>query len=107
VMFKNVGPLARRRSKAREVVRLLSDADTNRSHNRHIHFEECREMGLNVILLEDMPNEISDFQDLILTVHHCYMHSLMNTPSIKIIENQNGVAYVKQVRAIATPAHAI
>jgi hypothetical protein len=35
------------------------------------------------------------------------MHSLMNTPSIKIIENQNGVAYVKQVRAIATPAHAI
>lgn len=27
--------------------------------------------------------------------------------SIKIIENENGVAYVKQVRAIATPAHAI
>ena len=107
VMFKDVVPLARRRSKAREVVRLLSDADTNRSHNRHIHFEECREMGLNVILLEDMLNEISDFQDLILTVHHCYMHSLMNTPSIKIIENQNGVAYVKQVRAIARPVHAI
>ena len=106
VMFKDVRPTARRRNKAREVVRLLSDADTNRSHARHIHYEECREIGLEVTLLEDMPNKISDFQDLVLTVHHCYMHSLMNTPSIKIIENQNGVAFVKQVRAVPAAARA-
>lgn len=106
VMFKDVRPTARRRNKAREVVRLLSDADTNRSHARHIHYEECREIGLEVTLLEDMPNKISDFQDLVLTVHHCYMHSLMNTPSIKIIENQNGVAFVKQVRAVPATARA-
>jgi Serine dehydrogenase proteinase len=107
VMFKDVKPASQRRRKARDIVRLLSDADTNRSHNRHIHYEECLDMGLNVTLLEDMPKVVSDFQDLVLTVHHCYMHSLMNTPSFKIIENQNGVAYVKQVRAVATPVHAL
>lgn len=35
-------------------------------------------------------------QDLVLTVHHCYMHSLMNTASFKMIENHNGAAFVKQ-----------
>jgi hypothetical protein len=36
-----------------------------------------------------------DLQDLILTVHHCYMHALMNTPSFKMIENHKGIAFVK------------
>ena len=29
-------------------------------------------------------------------VHHCYMHVLMNSAVFKIIENQNGVAFMKQ-----------
>ena len=36
-------------------------------------------------------------QDLVLTVHHCYMNTLMNTTAFKIIENQNGVALVKNI----------
>ena len=36
-----------------------------------------------------------DFQDLVLSVHHCYMHTLMNTTIIKIVENQNGIALAK------------
>ncbi|MEX2605798.1 MAG: hypothetical protein WD708_00495 [Kiritimatiellia bacterium] len=31
-----------------------------------------------------------ELQDLILTTHHCFMHTFANTPAIKIIENQNG-----------------
>jgi Serine dehydrogenase proteinase len=106
VMFKDLKPAAVRKRKARDIVRLLSDADSNRSHNRHIHYDECKNIGLKVTLLEDMPAVVNDLQDLVLTVHHCYMHSLMNTPSFKIIENHNGVAFVKQVRAVATPIHA-
>ena len=35
------------------------------------------------------------FQDLILTVHHCYMHLLMNTPAFKVIENHMGIGFCK------------
>ena len=49
-------------------------------------------MGLKVSLIEDDQN----LQDVVLTVHHCFMHTLMNTPSFKIIENHKGSAFVKQ-----------
>ena len=49
-------------------------------------------MGLNVIALEDDPS----LQDLVLTIHHCYMHTLANTGAFKIIENQDGKAMVRQ-----------
>ncbi|MGH8015881.1 MAG: SDH family Clp fold serine proteinase, partial [Candidatus Zixiibacteriota bacterium] len=51
----------------------------------------CRRIGLKVDKIEDS----NELQDAILTVHHCYMHTLMNTAAYKIIENQNGVAFVK------------
>ncbi|MGB7728544.1 MAG: hypothetical protein WBL50_10955 [Candidatus Acidiferrum sp.] len=37
-----------------------------------------------------------EFQDVVMTVHHCFMHSLMNTPAFKMIENHKGSAFVKQ-----------
>jgi hypothetical protein len=49
-------------------------------------------MGLKIVELEKDP----ELQDLVLTVHHCYMHSLMNTSAFKIIENHKGAAFVKQ-----------
>ncbi len=42
-----------------------------------------------------------EFQDLVLTVHHCYMHALMNTPSFKMIENHKGIAFVKMEMQVA------
>ncbi len=78
--------------KAKGIVENLSSYDKNKTHNRHIHFQECFDMGLDVDLIEDDPK----LQDLVLTVHHCYMHSLMNTPSFKMIENHLGLAFVKQ-----------
>ena len=57
-------------------------------------------MGLNVKLIEDVKDEHGHkddvLQDLILTVHHCYMHLLMNTPSFKVIENHLGIGFTKQ-----------
>ena len=70
-------------SKAKIIVKALSDYALNRAHSRHIHIDECRAIGLNILAVEDDPN----LQDILLTVHHCYMHSLMNTPSFKMIEN--------------------
>ncbi|MGH7863075.1 MAG: SDH family Clp fold serine proteinase, partial [Candidatus Dormibacteraceae bacterium] len=81
-----------RKIKARTIVRKLTDYRGNRAHNRHIHAEDCLAMGLNVEPIEDDPT----LQDLVLTVHHCFMHLLMNTNAFKIIENQQGSAYIKQ-----------
>lgn len=89
VMFKGYSDVKKRVGR---IVRNLSDYRGNKTHNRHIHFEECEKMGLIVEKLEDD----RQLQDLVLTTHHCFMHSLMNTVSYKIVENQNGTAFVKQ-----------
>lgn len=76
--------------KAKEVVRKLTNY--RKTHSQHIHAEECRDtIGLKVKMIEDDQR----LQDLILTVHHCFMHTLMNTPSYKIVENHLGIALVK------------
>ena len=62
-----------------------------RAHNTHLAFQQCHDAGLKVIRLEEDPL----LQDLLLTLHHCYMHSLSNTPAFKIIENQRGIRTVK------------
>lgn len=77
---------------AKKIVRKLTDYRGNKTHQRHIHFEELKSMGLRVSLIEDDQN----LQDVVLTVHHCFMHSLMNTPAFKMIENHKGSAFVKQ-----------
>jgi ATP-dependent protease ClpP protease subunit len=82
--------------KASRIVKLLTDYRGNKTHNRHIHYEECKAMGLKVERIEDDDT----LQDLVLSVHHCYMHSLMNTPSYKIIENHIGTAFVKQLAVL-------
>jgi len=78
-------------AKATKIVQALSDTDTHKAHERHIPISQCLEIGLRVKPLESDPK----LQDLVLTVHHCYMNTIMNFPPYKIIENQNGVAFMK------------
>jgi ATP-dependent protease ClpP protease subunit len=89
--------------KAKSIVRELSHYTKNKTHDRHIHFDECKQLGLKVKSLEDDKayaeniEELGDFQDLVLTVHHCYMHTMMNTPAFKVIENQFGAGIFKNL----------
>lgn len=75
---------------AKTIVEHLSSSSST-IHDRHIHMEECLGIGLKIDALEDD----SVLQDLVLTVHHCFMQTFMNTPAFKIIENHKGVALVK------------
>jgi ATP-dependent protease ClpP protease subunit len=84
------------KAKAKTVVRKLSDFARNKTHNRHLHFDECGDIGLNVELIEND----QELQDLVLTVHHCFMHTLMNTDAFKIIENHMGAALVKRQQQV-------
>jgi ATP-dependent protease ClpP protease subunit len=76
---------------ADNIVDTLSDFSGNKSHDRHIHADECRALGLVVEELE----KDNSLQDKVLTVHHCMMHTLANSPAIKIIENDMGAAFIK------------
>ncbi|PZX26490.1 ATP-dependent Clp protease proteolytic subunit [Rhodobacter capsulatus] len=78
---------------ARAVVDALATAARNKAHDRHISAQEVSELGVNVISLEADP----ELQDTVLTVHHCYMHTLASTTSIKIVENQDGRANVRHL----------
>lgn len=82
-----------RKKKAKSVTKALSDYPKNKSHDRHFDIDDCEKMGLVIKRLEGD----AIMQDLVLTVHHCYMNMLMNTPAFKIIENQNGVALIKNI----------
>lgn len=78
-------------AKADRIVAALSDTDTHKAHARHISGLTCTEMGLKIKMIEDD----NTLQDLILTIHHCFMHTMMNSPTFKVIENHLGIALAK------------
>ena len=77
--------------KATSIVQGLLDQDINKNHGKHLHRDECEQLGLKIINLE----ADQEMQDAVLSVHHSFMISLMNTDQVKIIENDNGIAHVK------------
>ncbi len=81
------GPGAR----ADRVMKELSDHALTLSHARHIDYGRASEIGLKVTALE----ADNDFQDAVLTVHHLATQTLADTGTMKLIENQDGVAFVQ------------
>lgn len=80
------------KEKIDRVINALTEYDEVQLHERQIGYQSARDIGLNIKLLEDD----EPLQDLVLTVHHCFVHTLSNTPAFKIIENHHGAAFVKQ-----------
>lgn len=76
---------------AKKVLKGFGDHKENKSHARHISAEFCKKAGLEIIDMED-DNEL---QDLILTIHHAYMHTFAHSTATKIVENQLGMAYIE------------
>jgi hypothetical protein len=73
---------------AQKIVSGLNNFVETKTHSRHIHMDVARDLGLKVFALEDDP----ELQDLVLTVHHAYQHTLANSPVLKIVENNLGQA---------------
>lgn len=86
-MFKDQDDAA---ASAIRVVDGLTDPDATLNHSRHIHIEKLEELGLKIKRLEDDEKH----QDLVLTVHHAFMHTFHSTGAVKIIENHAGAAHV-------------
>ena len=79
-------------AKVEKIIETFANHTIQKSHARHISKKECEEVGLTITDLE--ANQ--DLQDAVLTTHHAFMHTFSNTFCVKIIENQNGIAYVEQ-----------
>lgn len=82
-------------AKTERVLQGLGDPQLALSHARHISAERARELGLNVLMLEDD----QDLQEAVLSLHHCCVQTIQGTAAMKIIENHEGVATVRSVQA--------
>ncbi|PJJ41715.1 SDH family Clp fold serine proteinase [Hallerella succinigenes] len=78
------------RQKAENVINKLNEHESTKIHARHLSIDDAKGCGLKICDLENDPK----LQDLLLTVHHCYMHTFANSTAVKIVENQKGVAVV-------------
>lgn len=90
--------------KADHVIKELGDHALTLSHARHISIDRAQGMGLVVEALESDQK----LQDRVLTVHHACIQTLTATPAYKLIENQNGTAFIQTVATmlVGTPAPA-
>jgi len=81
------------KKKAAQVTKALNNHSDTKIHARHIPIEKAKKIGLRIVDLEKDQN----LQDLVLTVHHCFMHTFANSTCIKIIENHNGQCVMQKI----------
>lgn len=83
---------------AQNIVSSLSNHSTTFSHDKHIHFDDCKKLGIKVKALESFEKKTidncSDLQDCVLTIHHAYMQTFSNSNAVKIVENHMGSAMI-------------
>lgn len=84
------------KDKVDDVMKLFGDNDESKTHSRHFNKKKCKEVGLNIIDLEADQR----LQDLVLSIHHCYMITLEMTPVAKIVENNIGGSYLRITNSI-------
>lgn len=90
--------------RATKVLETLSSHNKTYSHSRHIHIDELKALGLEILELENLDNRkienCKDLQDCVLTLHHSYMQTLSTSDAIKIVENHNGSAMIMNKRQV-------
>lgn len=77
----------------------LGDHALTKSHARHLSLARCRAIGLKITDLE----QNQALQDAVLSVHHACMVTFSATPAHKIIENHEGVAFIKSAQQVVMP----
>ncbi len=70
-------------NKATQIVNSINNHEYSKTHSRRFSSKKAKEIGLTIIDLEDN----HDFQDLVMTVHHAFIHTFMCSPTAKIIES--------------------
>lgn len=79
------------KKKAKKIAEWLASHKHFRTHGRHISREELKSKGMKITCLE----QDEELQDLVLSVFHSTTLTFDNSPSVKIVENHYGKAFVK------------
>ena len=83
---------------AKRIVEKLGSHKETFTHAKHIHINECKELGIAVVPLEELEKKeidgCKDLQDCVLTIHHTYMHTFSISNAVKIVENHMGSAMI-------------
>jgi len=88
------------RRKIDRIIKHLTESPKTFNHGRHIGLTEAKSIfGGHVAELELDPR----LQDLVLSVHHAAALTLQATAAIKLIENDQGRAYMTMVQLVAQP----
>lgn len=90
-MFEND---EKKEEKIKAIIKYLNNNAETKIHSRHISNIKAKEIGLKVTDLEEDDN----FQDAVLSIHHCYMHTFSHSNAVKIIENHKGIATIANSR---------
>ena len=69
--------------KAEAICSSLNNHSSTFAHARHIHSDKASQIGLKIIPME----ADQALQDIVLTIHHSYMHTFGGSTAAKIIEN--------------------
>jgi ATP-dependent protease ClpP protease subunit len=80
--------------KSAAVIAELGSHALTLSHDRHLHIEELKSLGLKIMDLETNQS----LQDKVLSLHHSCIITLTQTPVYKLIENQEGKAYMQLIK---------
>ncbi len=78
-------------TKATAAAEWFANYDYFGSHSRRVSLQDVLDLHLKATALEDD----AGLQDAVLSVHHCYSLTFSTTPTVKIIENHLGKAYVR------------
>jgi len=78
-------------ARAKSIAKWLADHKHFKSHSRHITRDALKRHGLAVTPLE----KDGRLQDMSLSVFHATTHTFNGTPSVKIVENHTGRAFIK------------
>lgn len=88
-MFSGFEPQDRD-ARIEQIMSYLNNPQQTKEHSRHVHASKASELGLVVEHLEDE----QDLQDVVLTLHHSFLLTLLNTKAAKIIETQHGKRFL-------------
>ena len=78
--------------KITRIVNGLNEHDNSKTHGRHFDIMFCKNLGLNILSLEDD----TKLQDKVLSIHHAMMLTFNSTNAVKIIENNNNGTMIQQ-----------
>lgn len=87
----------KRKEYAEEIANRLADHKELLTHGRPLDRKFLKNLRMKVDFLE-LDQQL---QDKVLTAYHATMHTFTATPATKIIENQLGRAFIKQIPVLA------